>query len=121
MSWFVMRDTPTERLYMTAGMRWAAKEKAWAYPFATESLARAYTQMYSFNIGSMWFISDSLDAPTQTQHNQQTVLFGAVNPPEASKPKAALKIHICRRCNSENPYAEANQKDGTYVCFECRR
>jgi hypothetical protein len=27
---------------------------------------------------------------------------------------------VCSRCNSKNDYAEPNQKDGTYVCFECR-
>jgi len=27
---------------------------------------------------------------------------------------------ICHKCKSLNIYAEANQKDGTYICFECR-
>lgn len=27
---------------------------------------------------------------------------------------------ICKRCNSMNSYAEPNQKDGSYVCYECR-
>ena len=27
---------------------------------------------------------------------------------------------ICKRCHSLNQYAAANQKDGSYVCFECR-
>lgn len=27
---------------------------------------------------------------------------------------------VCRKCNSKNEYAEPNQKDGTYVCYECR-
>jgi len=28
--------------------------------------------------------------------------------------------HFCVSCNLKNEYAVANQKDGTYVCFECR-
>ena len=27
---------------------------------------------------------------------------------------------ICKRCNSKNDYAQPNQADGTYICFECR-
>ncbi len=27
---------------------------------------------------------------------------------------------ICTRCNSINPWAGPNQKDGSYICFECR-
>lgn len=26
----------------------------------------------------------------------------------------------CFRCNFKNDYAEANQKDGSYICFNCR-
>ncbi len=27
---------------------------------------------------------------------------------------------VCHRCNARNEYAAPNQKDGTYICFECR-
>ena len=27
---------------------------------------------------------------------------------------------ICKKCNAKNDYAEPNQSDGTYLCFECR-
>lgn len=27
---------------------------------------------------------------------------------------------VCKRCNSKNEYAAANQKDGSYLCYECR-
>lgn len=27
---------------------------------------------------------------------------------------------ICKKCNAQNEFALPNQKDGTYVCFECR-
>ena len=26
----------------------------------------------------------------------------------------------CKRCGSRNEYAEPNQKDGSYFCYECR-
>lgn len=26
----------------------------------------------------------------------------------------------CKRCNDKNDYAESNQVDGTYICFNCR-
>lgn len=29
-------------------------------------------------------------------------------------------IYNCKKCNMQNPWAEANQKDGTYLCFSCR-
>jgi hypothetical protein len=28
--------------------------------------------------------------------------------------------HNCRSCNSRNDYAEANQEDGSYLCYDCR-
>lgn len=36
--------------------------------------------------------------------------------------KGAVKAigHNCSRCNSRNDYAASNQKDGSYVCYECR-
>lgn len=27
---------------------------------------------------------------------------------------------VCKTCNSMNEYTEPNQKDGSYVCFNCR-
>lgn len=27
---------------------------------------------------------------------------------------------VCFRCNNKNEFAEPNQKDGRYLCFECR-
>lgn len=27
----------------------------------------------------------------------------------------------CKKCNDFNEYAEANQDDGTFICFGCRR
>lgn len=27
---------------------------------------------------------------------------------------------VCKRCNQKNEYAAANQKDGSYLCYECR-
>ncbi len=27
---------------------------------------------------------------------------------------------ICKRCNALNKWAAPNQKDGSYICFECR-
>lgn len=29
-------------------------------------------------------------------------------------------VYICTTCHSSNPFAEPNQKDGTYKCYECR-
>ncbi len=28
--------------------------------------------------------------------------------------------HNCKTCNSRNDYANSNQADGSYVCYECR-
>lgn len=27
---------------------------------------------------------------------------------------------VCRKCNAKNEYANPNQPDGSYVCYECR-
>ncbi len=37
----------------------------------------------------------------------------------AAKAKAKTGFNCCV-CNSRNEYAEANQEDGTYCCYECR-
>ena len=29
-------------------------------------------------------------------------------------------ICICKKCNMKNEHAEANQKDGSYICYNCR-
>lgn len=34
--------------------------------------------------------------------------------------RAIITGFNCCRCNSKNDYAAANQKDGTYLCFNCR-
>ncbi len=34
--------------------------------------------------------------------------------------KTANNGCVCRRCNARNEYAVSNQKDGSYICFECR-
>jgi len=31
----------------------------------------------------------------------------------------SLGVH-CKKCNNFNEYAEGNQKDGNYLCYECR-
>jgi len=38
-----------------------------------------------------------------------------------SAPKAKIiKPVYCKSCNLYNEYAESNQKDGSYLCFNCR-
>lgn len=27
---------------------------------------------------------------------------------------------VCSRCGQHNPYAESNQSDGSYICYNCR-
>lgn len=39
--------------------------------------------------------------------------------PEAATPTPQGGCQ-CKRCNNPNPWANANQSDGTYVCWECR-
>lgn len=31
------------------------------------------------------------------------------------------KIVICKECNTQNEYALPNQKDGSYICYNCPR
>ncbi len=48
---------------------------------------------------------------------------GMVMPLEGRQPLTAVSVStgcICKRCNSKNDFAAPNQKDGSYVCFECR-
>lgn len=46
-----------------------------------------------------------------------TVFF---EPKPGSKPVAKATGHNCKACNFRNDFAEANQDDGTYLCFNCR-
>ncbi len=41
-------------------------------------------------------------------------------PKEGVKPKPKTTGFNCTKCNFRNDFAEANQDDGTYVCFNCR-
>ncbi len=50
---------------------------------------------------------------------------GIVLPLEGRQPMTLSQVVvatgcICKRCNSKNDFAAPNQKDGSYVCFECR-
>ncbi len=40
--------------------------------------------------------------------------------PPAGPTNAAKTGFNCIRCKTKNDYAVSNQKDGTYVCYECR-
>lgn len=46
-----------------------------------------------------------------------TVFF---EPKPGVRPVAKKTGHNCAVCNQRNDFAEANQDDGTYVCFNCR-
>jgi hypothetical protein len=41
-------------------------------------------------------------------------------PKPGTKPVAKKTGFNCKVCNFKNDFAEANQDDGTYVCFNCR-
>lgn len=50
-------------------------------------------------------------------HPHPTVFF---EPKAGVKPKAKKTGFNCKCCNDKNDFAEANQDDGSYVCFNCR-
>lgn len=50
-------------------------------------------------------------------HPNPTMFF---EPKPGSKPVAKATGHNCKTCNFRNDFAEANQDDGTYLCFNCR-
>ena len=50
-------------------------------------------------------------------HPQPTVFF---EPKPGSRPVAKATGFNCKACNFRNDFAEANQDDGTYLCFNCR-
>lgn len=50
-------------------------------------------------------------------HSHPTVFF---EPKPGVQPKAKATGHNCKACNFRNDFAEANQDDGTYLCFNCR-
>lgn len=50
-------------------------------------------------------------------HPHPTVFF---EPKPGSRPVAKPTGHICKGCNFKNDFAEANQDDGSYLCFNCR-
>ncbi len=52
--------------------------------------------------------------------------FKSLGPPQAQDVPVSITTtpkatgFSCKRCNQQNDYAEANQPDGSYVCFNCR-
>lgn len=50
-------------------------------------------------------------------HPHPSVFF---EPKPGTKPVAKATGHNCKACNFRNDFAEANQDDGTYLCFNCR-
>ncbi len=56
--------------------------------------------------------------PTEFEEEPKTDPMGAPAPPT---PKVSKDTGFnCSRCNERNEYAEANQPDGTYLCYGCR-
>lgn len=51
---------------------------------------------------------------------QETIAKAMANQQKPAAPVAKKTGHNCRSCNSRNDYAEANQEDGSYLCYECR-
>lgn len=45
-------------------------------------------------------------------------LSGSSSPTVVAKVRAGCS---CKKCDDFNEYAEPNQKDGTFICFSCRR
>lgn len=57
----------------------------------------------------------------QQYKNKNTLYPTLFFEPKAGAKSVARKTGFnCRGCNFRNEYAEANQEDGTYVCFNCR-
>lgn len=50
-------------------------------------------------------------------HPNPTMFF---EPKPGTRPVAKPTGHNCKGCNFKNDFAEANQDDGTYLCFNCR-
>jgi hypothetical protein len=53
----------------------------------------------------------------KTGSSHPTIFF---EPKAGVKPVAKKTGFNCKTCNFKNDFAEANQDDGTYVCFNCR-
>lgn len=62
-------------------------------------------------------ISHPVSAPAQNTDGWTTFTFKFGDGPAKAPGKTG---HNCKRCNSRNDYAEANQGDGSYICWECR-
>jgi hypothetical protein len=69
-------------------------------------------------------------APQITYHDYGTIVGGVYGTlagykqdmfDALAKPPAKVYGHSCNRCTNYNPHAEANQPDGSFVCYSCRQ
>jgi hypothetical protein len=139
-SWLVYREQNSVKEYIdkssTVGVVWTAKrEDAWL--FQNEPTAKSWIRvagMAHLKAG-VTLGCEPKDPPPVTSSGWASGPFyfmagvgggggssgGFEGASGGGVSKPARKLHSCKRCNQQNPYAEANQKDGTYVCFDCRR
>jgi len=54
--------------------------------------------------------------PTQVMSEDEQAEYDLLK----AKPVPSTNGYNCTKCNERNDYAEANQNDGTYICYNCR-
>lgn len=88
----------------------AAKAKTATVAGSTQAMKNAY---------SPTAVKANGDPPTQPSMKAALPEAYVLSKPSHPAPKASSGVS-CKRCNSKNDFAEPNQPDGSYLCFECR-
>lgn len=78
------------------------------------------TKVYSHSNGQIHTIQAIWDKQQSTAISTNGALQSVTVQIPASQSIKLISGHNCNRCNTYNEYAESNQPDGTYKCYNCR-
>jgi hypothetical protein len=116
-SWY---DSPRESCYRKGACGSCGVYVLQGYPVLTDADSKSVRDVINHTSnGPHW---DKLAKDMAAKYG-----FSTYNPVEQTVINSAAALvqskatgHNCRRCNSRNDYAAANQSDGSYLCYECR-
>jgi formylmethanofuran dehydrogenase subunit E len=71
--------------------------------------------MHQKDVEAYYYLDDEYMHPDDTAFMGDNLEFDFVQSQPINKDG-----YVCKRCREYYPFAEANQKDGTLICYSCR-
>jgi hypothetical protein len=97
-------DYNTGWFWITTNNTSAANPTSWIYVYTDPK-----AQFFPWPMIPKTITPDPSDPTRVLEEEEQTI-----------KRSTPAGQHVCSKCNEKNEYAEPNQSDGSYICYNCR-